>query len=256
MSSLHFIALQTLLHRELVRIFRIWKQTFIPPIITQTLYFVVFGAFIGSQVAPVAGISYMAFIVPGIVMMSMITGAFINVSFSFYFTKFGRSVEEMLVSPMPDWLMLVGYVTAGVVRALLTGAVILVVSALFVRPTIEHVWVMLLFATLTAAVFGLGGFLNGMLAKDFDGAGSFATFVLTPLTYLGGVFYSLDMLPPVFKAISYANPIVYMVDGFRYGFYGIHDTNLWLGFGFLLIVGGILTTINLVLLKKGTGLRS
>lgn len=256
MPSLYLTALQTLLHRELVRIFRIWKQTFIPPVITQTLYFVIFGTFIGSQVAPIEGVSYMAFIVPGIIMMAVITGAFMNVSFSFYFTKFGRSVEEMLVSPMPDWLMLTGYVLAGIVRALLTGLAIFIVSILFVQPSIEHPFIMLVFAILTAAVFGLGGFANGMLAKDFDTAGSFSTFILTPLTYLGGVFYSLNMLPPVFKTLSYFNPIVYMIDGFRYGFYGFSDTNLWFGLSFLIAVIAILTGINLWLLKKGTGLRA
>lgn len=256
MPSLYITALTTLLHRELVRIFRIWKQTFIPPIITQSLYFVIFGSFIGSQVAPIGGVSYMAFIIPGIILMAVITSAFMNVSFSFYFTKFSRSVEEMLVSPMPDWLMLVGYVIAGVIRALLTGLAIFVVSLIFVRPAIEHPFVMLLFAILTATVFGLGGFLNGMLAKDFDSVGSFSTFILTPLTYLGGVFYGLEMLPAFWQTISYFNPIIYMIDGFRYGFYGIHDTNLWFGFAFLIVTSAILAAINLHLLKKGTGLRA
>ncbi len=256
MTSLYFIALKTLLHRELVRIFRIWKQTFIPPIITQSLYFVIFGSFIGSQVAPINGVSYMAFIVPGIIMMAVITGAFMNVSFSFYFTKFSRSVEEMLVSPMPDWLMLVGYVLAGIIRALVTGLAIFLVSLIFVRPSIEHPFVMIVFAILTAAVFGLGGFINGLLAKDFDSVGSFSTFILTPLTYLGGVFYGVQMLPGIWRTISYVNPIVYMIDGFRYGFYGFHDTNLWFGFSFLVLTTAVLAGISIHLLKKGTGLRA
>lgn len=250
------IALQALLRREIGRIFRIWQQTFVPPLITQTLYFVVFGSFIGSQVAPVNGISYMAYIVPGIVMMSVITSAYTNVVFSFFSTKFQRSVEEMLVSPMSNEVLLGGYVLAGVVRSFITGGLVFIISMLFTKPHLAHPFVILLFSFLTACVFSLGGFLNALYAKNFDDAGTFATFVLTPLTYLGGVFYSIQMLPAVFRVLSYFNPIVYMVDGMRYGFYGVHDTNLWLGASFLVVVVAILTGINLYLLKKGTGLRS
>lgn len=250
------IALQTLLRREVGRIFRIWKQTFIPPLITQTLYFVVFGSFIGSQVAPVRGISYMAYIVPGIIMMAVITSSYTNVVFSFFGNKFQRSVEEMLVSPMSNAVLLAGFVLAGVARAFITGALVFLVSLFFTHPQIEHPLVILVFTFLTACVFSLGGFTNALYAKNFDDAGTFATFVLTPLTYLGGVFYSIQMLPAVFRALSYFNPIVYMVDGMRYGFFGIHDTNLWMGAGFLVLVTMALIALNLHLLKKGTGLRS
>lgn len=256
MNRTPMIALYTLLHRELGRVFRIWKQTFLPPIITQSLYFVVFGTFIGSQVAPIAGISYMAFIVPGIVMMSVITSAYTNVVFSFFSAKFQRSVEEMLVSPMSEPVLLSGYVLAGVARALITGFLVFVVSLIFVHPSIQHPFVVLFFSFLTALVFSLGGFLNGMFATSFDDAGTFTTFVLTPLTFLGGVFYSVNALPPVFQILSRANPIVYMVDGLRYGFYGVHDTNIWIGAGFLIVLAGALIWLNLYLLKKGTGLRS
>lgn len=249
-------ALRALLRREIGRIFRIWQQTFVPPLITQTLYFVVFGQFIGSQVAPVNGISYMAYIVPGIVMMSVITSAYTNVVFSFFSTKFQRSVEEMLVSPMSSQVLLGGYVLAGVIRAFITGGLVFLVSILFTHPHIEHPFVIIVFSFLTACVFALGGFMNALYAKNFDDAGTFATFVLTPLTYLGGVFYSINMLPEPFRTLSHFNPIVYMVDGLRYGFFGINDTNLWIGASFLVLVTVILAAINLHLLKKGTGLRS
>lgn len=256
MTRAQWVALYTILHRDVGRMFRIWKQTFLPPVITQTLYFVVFGAFIGSQLAPVKGVSYMAYIVPGIIMMSVITSAYSNVVFSFFSTKFMKSVEEMLVSPMSYRVLLAGYVLSGVARAFITAILIFIVSLFFVSPQVMHPFVILAFTLLTSLVFSLGGFLNALFAQNFDDAGTFTTFVLTPLTYLGGVFYSVDMLPPFFKMVSYANPIVYMVDGIRYGFYGIHDTNLWAGAGFLVAVAAVLTWINLSLLKKGTGLRT
>ena len=256
MNRTQMVALYTLLHREVLRLFRIWKQTFLPPVITQSLYYVVFGTFIGSQVAPIKGISYMAYIVPGIVMMSVITSAYMNVVFSFFSIKFMRSVDELLISPMSNRVILAGYVLGGVFRGVVTGLLVFLVSFFFVRPTGEHPFVVLAFAALTATVFALGGFLNALYAKNFDDAGTFTTFVLTPLTYLGGVFYSIDSLPPVFRTLSHANPIVYMVDGLRFGFYGIHDTNPWIGAGFLLVVTAVLAAINMRLLRKGTGLRS
>lgn len=256
MNSIQLTALYTLLHREIGRIFRIWKQTFLPPIVTQSLYFVVFGTFIGSQIAPIQGISYMAYIVPGIIMMSVIMSAYSNVVFSFFSTKFQRSVEEMLVSPMSHQTLLMGYVFAGVIRAFITGGLVFVVSLFFVRPGVEHPFVVLAFAFLTAVVFALGGFLNAIYAQNFDDAGTFTTFVLTPLTYLGGVFYSVQSLPAFFQIASRFNPIVYMVDGFRYGFYGIHDTNPWVGILFLIVISIILTIVNIRLLKTGKGLRA
>ncbi len=251
-----FIGFQTLLRREIGRLFRIWQQTFLPPVITQTLYFIVFGTFIGSQIAPIRGISYMSYIVPGIVMMSVITSAYTNVVFSFFSAKFQRSIEELLVSPMSYRTLLAGYVAGGVFRATITGSLVFLVSFLFVRPHIQHPLIVLVFAVLTAIVFALGGFLNALFAKTFDDAGIFTTFALTPLTYLGGVFYSIQMLPPVFRFLSTFNPIVYMVDGFRFGFYGIHDTNPWVGAVFLLVLSGVLAIIDIGYLKKGTGLRA
>lgn len=254
-NPFQWIALKTIMHREIVRMFRIWPQTFLPPVITQGLYFLIFGTFIGSQIAPIQGINYMSYIVPGIVMMSIITAAYTNVVFSFFGSKFQRSIEEIIVSPVSNATMLAGYVSGGIFRAFSTGLLVFLVSVFFTRPLIQNVFVILIFALLTSIVFALGGFLNSLYAKKFDDVNIFTTFVLTPLTYLGGVFYSLDMLPPFFKTVSYANPIVYMVDGFRYGFYGIADTNPYIGFGFLLAVAAVLTWINLRLLKQGKGIR-
>ncbi len=255
-TSIQLTALRTLLRREIGRQFRIWKQTYLPPVITQTLYFVVFGTFIGSQIAPIRGISYMAYIVPGVIMMSVITSSYSNVVFSFFSIKFMRAIDELLVSPMSNRTMLFGYVLGGIFRAIFTGILVYIISFIFVRPVVQHPLIVITFAILTATVFALGGFLNALYAKNFDDAGTFTTFVLTPLTYLGGVFYSIDNLPAFFRLLSHANPIVYMVDGFRFGFYGINNTNPWIGIGFLSIVIVALSVINLHLLKKGTGLRS
>lgn len=250
------VAIQTILHREMVRMFRIWPQTFLPPVITQGLYFLIFGTFIGSQIRAINGVSYMGYIVPGIIMMSMITSAYTNVVFSLFGSKFQRSIEELLVAPVANYTLLTGYLLGGVVRAFITGFMVFVVSFIFIRPTIEHPFIVLLFGLLTAIVFALGGFLSGLFAETPNDTNLFVTFVLTPLTYLGGVFYSLDMLPPIFKIISYANPIVYMVDGFRYGFYGFSQTNVLSGILFLVAVIAVLAGINLYLLKKGKGIRS
>lgn len=250
------IAIQTILRREVIRLFRIWPQTFLPPVITQGLYFFIFGTVIGSQIAPVNGISYMAYIVPGIIMMSMIFAAYMNVVFSFFGAKFQRSIEEILVTPVRNRTILTGYVLGGILRAFITGSMVYLVSLVFIRQNVEHPFIVLTFALLTATIFALGGFLNALFAKSFDDANIFTTFVLTPLTYLGGVFYSVDMLPSFFKALSYWNPIVYMIDGFRYGFYGVGQTNPLYGITFLFGVIVVLSVINLQLLKKGKGLRN
>ncbi len=254
--STSLVAYWTITRRELVRLFRIWKQTFLPPVIMQSLYFLVFGAFIGSQIAPIHGVRYMAYIVPGLIMMAIINSSFMNVVFSFFSAKFQRSIEELLMAPVTGRVMLAGYVSGGVLRGLITGVLVACVSVLFARPPLVHPFAIVFFAVITAVVFALGGFLNALFAKTFDDAGLFTTFVLTPLTYLGGVFYSIDRLPPFFRAVSHANPIVYMVDGFRYGFFGFSDTNPLIGAAILLATATILIVVNLRLLKSGYGLRT
>lgn len=251
-----FIAYWTLVRRELIRLFRIWQQTFLPPVITQSLYFLVFGTFIGSQITPINGVRYIEYIVPGLIMMAVINSSFMNVVFSFFSAKFQRSIEELLMAPVTERVILAGYVSGGVARGLITGALVACVSLLFAQPPLAHPFAILFFAGITAIVFALGGFLNALFAKTFDDAGLFTTFVLTPLTYLGGVFYSIDRLPPFFRAVSRANPIVYMVDGFRYGFFGFSDTNPLIGAAILLCTALVLGIVNVRLLKRGYGLRA
>ena len=210
-------SLFTIVRKEIIRINRIWPQTVLPSAIMMTLYFVIFGAFIGSQIRNINGFSYMAFIVPGIIMMSVITNAYMNVTSSFFSSKFVRSVEELMVSPTPNWVILVGYVLGGMYRGLLNGIVVMIVSLFFTKLSIFSIWMVLLYILLTSIVFSLGGFVNSIYAKKFDDISIIPTFVLTPLTYLGGVFYPLSVLPPIWQKISLLNPIVYMIDGFRYG---------------------------------------
>jgi len=255
-SLIAWNAYRTMIRKEAVRIFRIWPQTLLPPLITQSLYFVIFGGFIGSRVGLVGGVPYMAFIVPGLVMMAVIQNSFGNVVSSFFSAKFMRNIEEIMVSPTPDWVMLSGYVTGGIVRGVVTGALVYAVSAIFARPAVMHPWAVVLFLFLTSALFSLAGFLNAIFAKKFDDISIFSTFVLVPLTYLGGVFYSVEQLPPFWQSVSKLNPILYMVDGFRYGFFGAAGIPVWWSAALLALVTGALAAINLHLLRKGTGMRA
>lgn len=246
----------TIIRRENHRIFRIWSQTLLPPLITQSLYFLIFGGFIGSRVGLVDGVPYMAFIVPGLVMMAVIQNSFANVVSSFFGAKFQKSIEEILVSPTPDWVMLAGYVTGGVIRGTVVGILVYLVSAVFSHPPVLHPWAVLLFLVLTATLFSLAGFLNALFAKKFDDISIFSTFVLIPLTYLGGVFYSIKQLPPFWQQVSHLNPILYMVDGFRYGFFGHASVAVWWSALLLLIINVVLVMVNLKLLAKGTGMKN
>lgn len=252
----NLIAMYTLCRKEVVRFLRIWPQTLFPPIITQTLYFLIFGKFIGSQISDINGISYMAFIVPGLVMMSVINNSYVNVAGSFFSSKFQRSVEELLVSPAPNWVIVGGYALSGALRGILCGMLVLAVSVFFTRPVIHHFGYILVFMVLTAIVFALGGLINGILARKFDDISIVPTFILTPLTYLGGVFYSISLLPGVWQTLSRFNPILYMINGFRYGFYGFSDVSVLLSFGILILFAVIFTVVIFYFLNKGTGLRS
>jgi ABC-2 type transport system permease protein len=249
-------ALVTIVRKEIDRIMRIWTQTLLPPVVTQSLYFIVFGGFVGSQVRAIDGISYMAFIVPGLIMMTVVTNAFSNVASSFFGSKFQKSIEELLVAPVPNWVIIAGYVLGGVFRALVVGLIVFGVSCFFVQPSIQHPFFMLLFALLTAISFSLAGLANGILAKRFDDVAIFPTFVLTPLTYLGGVFYSVKNLPPLWQSVSQLNPILYMVNGFRYGFYNITDVNIWGSFVILTVLIVFLMSLNFYLLRRGYGLKN
>lgn len=251
-----YIAYMTIVRKEVTRVLRIWPQTLFPPVVTQALYFLIFGKFIGSQIGDIHGVSYMAFIIPGLVMMAVINSSFMNVVGSFFSAKFQRSIEELLVSSSSNPVIIAGYVTGGMVRGIIVGILVFMVSIFFTRPHIHHIGIIFSFIILTSAVFALGGLLNAIFAKKFDDISIFPTFILTPLIYLGGVFYSINNLPPFWQKLSKFNPVLYMVNGFRYGFYGFSDVNVILSFMILAAFAVILTSVNLILLARGTGLKT
>ena len=256
-AAANLVALNTIVRREIVRIMRIWTQTLIPPAITMTLYFVIFGKLIGSRIGSIeGGFSYMQYIVPGLVMMSIITNSYGNISSSFFGAKFSRAVEEMLVSPMPNWVILLGYVAGAVVRGLVVGILVLLIALFFTDLHVLHPLITFASVLLGATIFSLAGFVNAVYAKKFDDIALVPTFILTPLTYLGGVFYSVNMLGEPWQAISRANPILYMVNAFRYGVLGISDVHV--GMAFVVMLGFVvaLSIVALQLLKRGIGLRS
>ncbi|TKR30115.1 ABC transporter permease [Luteimonas gilva] len=249
-------AFGTIVRREVNRILRIWGQTLVPPAITMTLYFLIFGGLIGSRVGTMDGIKYMDFIVPGLVMMSVIQNSYGNISSSFFGAKFGRHVEELLVSPMPNWVILGGYVAGAVVRGLMVGAIVLLIAMLFTHVRVPHPLITFTTVLLGATIFSLAGFVNAVYAKKFDDVAIVPTFILTPLTYLGGVFYSVKLLPPWAEAMTHANPIFYMVNAFRYGLLDRSDVPLWVAYGLMLGFVAALAALGLWLLKRGVGLRS
>lgn len=252
----HRVALYTIVRREVSRILRIWGQTLVPPAITMTLYFLIFGGLIGSRVGEMDGIRYMDFIVPGLVMMSIIQNSYGNISSSFFGAKFGRHVEELLVSPMPPWVILGGYVAGAVLRGLMVGAIVLVIAMFFTKVRVPHPLVTLSTVILGATIFSLAGFVNAVYAKKFDDIAIVPTFILTPLTYLGGVFYSVKLLPDWAEAATHLNPIFYMVNAFRYGLLGVSDVPLWVAYALMLGFVSALGGLGLWLLKRGVGLRS
>ena len=252
----NMVALGTIVRREIMRILRIWGQTLVPPAITMTLYFLIFGGLIGSRVGEMDGIKYMDFIVPGLVMMSIIQNSYGNISSSFFGAKFGRHVEELLVSPMPAWVILGGYVAGAVLRGLMVGGLVLLIAMFFTKVRMPHPLVTLSTVILGATIFALAGFINAVYAKKFDDIAIVPTFILTPLTYLGGVFYSVKLLPGWAEAATHLNPIFYMVNAFRYGLLGVSDVPLWLAYALMVGFVVVLGWLSLWLLKRGVGLRS
>ncbi|WOH35977.1 ABC transporter permease [Thalassotalea fonticola] len=250
------IALTSILHKEVHRFLRIWVQTLVPPAITISLYFVIFGSLIGSRIGEMGGFDYMSFIVPGLIMMSVITNSYSNVASSFFSAKWQRNVEEMLVAPVPNWVIVAGYVGGGMTRGILVGLIVTLISLLFVDIQIHNVAVIIITVMLTSAVFALGGLINAIFANSFDDISIIPTFILTPLTYLGGVFYSITLLPEFWQGVSQINPIVYMVNAFRYGFLGISDVSLTVAFSVISVFIITLYTVAMVLITKGIGLRS
>jgi ABC-2 type transport system permease protein len=252
----NWIALQTILRKEITRFLRIWTQTLLPPAITMTLYFIIFGKLIGSQLRPIDGFSYMHYIIPGLVMMSIMTNAYANTSSSFFGAKFSKSIEEMLVSSMPSYIILFGYMLGGILRGLIVGFIVMLVVRIFTHVHIYSIGIVISMAILASTLFSLGGFINALFAKRFDDIAFIPTFVLTPLTYLGGVFYSIKQLPPFWQKISLLNPILNIVDTFRYGILGISDINFHVGFLLVSILLVILFAWCLVLMKRGIGLHN
>ena len=254
--NFYFVALKTIVIKEVLRFSRIWVQTIVPPVITTSLYFVIFGHLIGSRIGQMDGYSYIEYIVPGLVMMAVITNSYSNVVSSFFGAKFGHYVEELLVSPTPNWLILLGYVLGGMARGLAVGIAVTAVSLIFSHLRIENLLVTVSIALLTAALFSLAGFINAVFANSFDDISIVPTFVLTPLTYLGGVFYSINLLPGFWQHASLANPILYMVNAFRDGMLGTSDIPLGVSYAVILAFIVVLSAVALTLLNRGVGIRS
>jgi len=255
-GSLYWIGYKTIVRKEVTRILRIWGQTIVPPAITMTLYFIIFGELIGRRIGEMGGFSYMQYIVPGLVIMSVITNSYGNMVSSFFGAKFGKHIEELLISPLPNWVILGGYVTGALLRGLMVGAVVMLVSLFFTRIEVQYPLIMLSVLILTAVVFALAGMVNAIYAQKFDDIAIIPTFVLAPLTYLGGVFYSISLLPDFWQKVSVFNPILYMVNGFRLGMLGVSDVGLGTTFGVIGIAGALLFAWCMILLHRGTGLRS
>jgi ABC-2 type transport system permease protein len=255
LARTEWVGFTTIVIREFNRIVRIWGQTIVPPVVTATLYFVIFGSLIGKRVGLVGGYDYMQFIAPGLIMMSVITNSYGNVVSSFFGAKFGKHLEELLVSPLPNWLILSGYIAGGILRGLAVGSVVTLVALFFTHLSVRHGFAVLSAVFLTSVVFSLGGFVNALFAKNFDHISWFPTFVLTPLTYLGGVFYSVTMLPPWARMVTHLNPILYMVSAFRYGFLGESDVDLRLAYGIMTGAAVLMFALAAALLNRGAGIR-
>jgi ABC-2 type transport system permease protein len=255
LGTVRWIGFKTIVIREYGRIIRIWGQTIVPSAVTATLYFVIFGSLIGKRVGAMGGFDYMQYIAPGLIMMSVITNSYGNVVSSFFGAKFGKHIEELLVSPLPNWLIVAGYSAGGLVRGFLVGGAVTLVSLAFTHLHVHHILIILAAVVLTSLTFSLGGFLNALFAKNFDQVNFIPAFVLTPLTYFGGVFYSVSLLPPWAQTLSYANPILYMVNAFRYGFLGTSDVNVGMAFSLMIVAVAIMFGIAVLLMNRGSGTR-
>ena len=251
-----YTAFRTIVIKEVLRFARIWIQTVLPPMITTALYFVIFGNLIGPRIGDMDGFRYMEFIIPGLIMMAVITNAYANVVSSFYGSKFQRHIEEMLVAPVPYYIIVLGFISGGVARGLTCGLAVSAVSLVFSPLNVHSLPVMLSMILLTAILFSLAGLINGVYARTFDDISIIPTFVLTPLTYLGGIFYSITMLPDFWQKVSLVNPILYMINAFRYGFLGVSDISLAASYS--ISIGFILAlyALSIYLLRKGHGIRT
>jgi ABC-2 type transport system permease protein len=252
---LNLVAFKTIVRKEFIRVLRIWIQTIVPPAIMMTLYFIIFGNLIGRRIGTMDGYDYMQYIAPGLIMMSVITNSYGNVVSSFFGAKFSGHVEEMLISPMSNATIIMGHVAGGVLRGMLVGALVTMVALFFTRLEVQHPFITISIVLLSSIVFALAGFINAVFAKKFDDISIVPTFVLTPLTYLGGVFYSISLLPDFWQKVSMANPILYMVNAFRYGILGTSDIGIGTAYALLLFFAVVLFTVCMHLMKRGTGIR-
>lgn len=250
-----FMAFATILVKEVRRFFRIWPQTLVPPAITVALYYLIFGSLIGSRIGPMGGFDYMQFVVPGLIMMAVITNSYANVVSSFFGAKFQHSIEELLVSPTPEWIILLGYTMGGVARGVCVGVIVTLLSLAFTSLEVVHPWLTMLVVLATSVLFSMAGLVNAVYANSFDDISIVPTFVLTPLTYLGGVFYSIELLPPFWRALSQANPILHMVNAFRHGVLGVSDVDLGFALAMIALFIVALWCFSLHLLKSGKRLR-
>ena len=255
LNVVRWIGFKTIVIREYGRIIRIWGQTIVPSVVTAVLYFAIFGSLIGRRVGVMGGFDYKQYIAPGLIMMSVITNSYGNVVASFFGAKFGKHVEELLVSPLPNWVIVSGYATGGMVRGLLVGAAVSIVSLVFTHLQVHHLLVVLAALLLTSLTFALAGFLNALFAKNFDQVNWIPAFVLTPLTYFGGVFYSVSLLPQWARQLSYVNPILYMVNAFRFGFLGVSDVDVGAAFVLMAAAAIGLFATAVALMNRGTGIR-
>ncbi len=252
---LNLVALQTIVRKEIVRVLRIWIQTIVPPAITMTLYFIIFGNLIGRRIGTMDGFDYMQYIAPGLIMMSVITNSYGNVVSSFFGAKFGRHIEEMLISPMSNATIIIGHVAGGVLRGVLVGSLVTVIALFFTKLEVQYPLVTISIVFLSSVVFALAGFINAVFARKFDDISIVPTFVLTPLIYLGGVFYSISLLPEPWKTISLANPILYMVNAFRFGILGRSDIDIRTAYAILIFFSVLLFVVCLQLMRRGVGIR-
>lgn len=252
----NLVGLGTIIHREIRRVARIWIQTIVPPAITMTLYFIIFGSLIGRRIGEMDGVPYMTFIAPGLIMMAVITNSFGNVVSSFFSGKLHRHLEEMLVSPLTFSTIVTGYVVGGVVRGVAVAALVTVVALLFTDLTVVHPFITVSVVILTSIVFSLAGLLNAIFAKSFDEISIIPTFLLTPLTYLGGVFFSISLLSPPWQTVAQLNPILYMVNAFRYGMLGSSDIPIGTAYALIGVALVGLYSIVIYLLNRGTGIRT
>ena len=255
MRMVYWTAFRTLLVKEILRFARIWVQTILPPAITMALYFIIFGKLIGSQIGDIEGFRYIDFIVPGLILMSVISNSYANTVSSFYFSRWNKHIDELLIAPIPNWLILAGYVAGGVARGVIVGIVVTIVASFFSDLSIHSYGITFLVFVLTSVLFSLAGFINGVFANSFDDISIIPTFVLIPLTYLGGVFYSMSLLPEFWQTVSMANPVLYMVNAFRYGLLGVSDINLSSGIAIILGFTLILSLYAHSLMKRGVGIK-